>query len=239
MPDLVYLGMIAFVGGLVQGMTGFGVMLVALPLMSLVIDIKTAIPLIIVLGMVINAILVIQLVDHFEKKKWLPLLMASFPGIPVGMYLQLSVSARPLEILVGVVLLLTTATTWVYHQPKKELKSVWAGVSGFFSGCLAGSIGASGPPVIVYTACQPWTKKEVKSTLVAFFMINGIGVFALYCLFGLYTTRILQLFGYCLVPLVIGVFAGSFLYGRVNDTGYRHAVHILLLVLGIMMLVKG
>ena len=45
--EIVYLRLIAFLGGFVQGMTGFGVMLFALPLMVLFIDIKSAVPLII------------------------------------------------------------------------------------------------------------------------------------------------------------------------------------------------
>ncbi len=53
MPEIVCLQLIAFAGGLIQGMTGFGVVLVALPLMAFFIDIKTAIPLIVLLGILL------------------------------------------------------------------------------------------------------------------------------------------------------------------------------------------
>ncbi len=239
MSDLVYLQIIAFMGGFVQGLTGFGVMLVALPLMAFFIDIKTAVPLIILLGLVINVMLIYQLAGHFEVKKWLPIVLASLPGIPAGIAIHQSVSQRPLEILVGLVLIITTANAWLHYRPAKPLKRVWAYVSGFLAGCLAGSIGASGPPVIIYTSLQPWSKAEIKSTLVAFFMINGMGVFAFYFFHGFFTPGILQLFGQCVLPLILGVLAGSLLYGRINDRNYRHAVLLLLGVLGLLMLFKG
>lgn len=239
MPDIVYIQIIAFIGGLVQGLAGFGVMLVALPLMAFFMDIKTAIPLIVLLGLIINTILIFQLSRHFAVKKWLPVLIASFPGIPAGIYIHKTVSQRPLEILVGTVLIITSANTLFRFKPKKPLGGLWAAAAGFAAGCLAGSIGTSGPPVVIYTSLQPWTKSEIKATLVAFFMINGLGVVAFYLFHGFFTAQVLQLFFWCAIPLVLGVAAGSSLYGRINDESYRNAVLWLLCVLGILMLVKG
>lgn len=239
MPEVVYIQLIAFLGGFVQGLTGFGVMLVALPLMALLLDIKTAIPLIILLGVVINLMLLRQLRGHFAVKRWLPIIAASYPGIPIGIYIHKTVSQRPLEILVGIVLLVMCANNWFNFRPERPISSLWAPVSGFLAGFLAGSIGASGPPVVIYTSLQPWTKAEIKSTLVAFFMINGIGVFCFYFFHGFFTPRILGLFGWCVLPLMAGVLAGMRLFRRINDRLYRHAVLWLLGLLGILMLCKG
>lgn len=239
MHEIIYLQLIAFIGGLVQGLAGFGVMLVALPLMAFFIDIKTAIPLVILLGAVINLILISRLYGHFSVKRWFPLLIASLPGIPVGVYIHKSVSQRPLEILVGAALIITSANTWFRFRPKKALGSFWALISGFAAGCLAGSIGASGPPVVIYTSLQPWSKSEIKATLVSFFMINGLGVAAFYLFHGFFTIHVLKLFAWCAVPLVAGVFTGSRLYGRINDESYRNAVLWLLCILGLLMLFKG
>ena len=238
MNEVVYVAMIAFVGGLVQGLTGFGVMLVSLPLMAFFINIKTAIPLILMLGMVINCILIFQLASFFDFKKLMPLFVSACPGIPAGIFIHRSVSARPLEILVGVVLLMTSGATLKYHRRTRELKKYWSYAAGFASGCLAGSIGAAGPPVIAYASFQPWSKQEMKATLVFFFMASGTSVFCFYLFYGLITREILDLFACCSLPLVAGVFSGVSLYGRIDETGYRKCVHILLGLLGIMMLIK-
>jgi hypothetical protein len=239
MPEIFYLQLIAFLGGLVQGLTGFGVMLVALPLMAFFIDIKTAIPLIVLFGMVINLILIVQLSGHFETRKWLPMLIASIPAIPIGVWLQKTVSQRPLEVLVGIVLIATTANTWLHLRPKNGLGRVWGWATGFCAGLLAGSIGTSGPPVVIYTSLQPWTKSEIKATIVAFFMLNGTGVVIFYLFNGFFTMPILETFAWCALPLILGVAAGNKLYGQINDEIYRNTVIWLLGLLGVLMLLKG
>lgn len=239
MPEILYLQVIAFAGGLIQGLTGFGVVLVALPLMALVIDIKTAIPLVVSLSIIINLILLYQLYGQFETKKWLPILIASLPGIPAGIYIHKSVSHRLLEILVGAALLITSANAWFKFRPKKALGLFWAAIAGFAAGCLGGSIGASGPPVVIFTSLQPWTKSEIKTTLVAFFTITSFAIVAFYLINDFFTAEVLKFFVWCAIPLVLGVLTGSSLYGRITDESYRNAVLWLLFVLGILMLFKG
>lgn len=239
LPDIYYLCLIAFLAGFVQGLTGFGVMLVALPLMVLFIDIKTAIPLIVLLGIVINTLLLFQLAGHYEKRKWLPLFLASIPGIPIGIYVLKMVDTRLLEILLGVVILFTASATWMAKQPKNELKKKWTYLAGLTAGLLGGSIGAPGPPIIVYTSLQPWTKQQVKATMVAFFTIGGAGIILFYYLSGLITQHVLLSFQYCLLPLLAGVLIGIFLFNKINETVYRRVIHLFLFMLGAMMLFKG
>lgn len=237
-PEIVYLCLIAFLGGFVQGMTGFGVMLVSLPLMALVIDIKTAIPLIVLLGFIINAMLLFQLASYIEIKKWLPLWVASLPGIPVGIYVLKTVETRHLEILLGVVILITAAGVCFSKRPEKELKPVWTGMAGFIAGLLGGSLGAPGPPVIVYTSLQPWTKQQIKATMVIFFTLGGAGIILFYFFSGLITKNVLVPFQYCVFPLVFGVLTGILLFDRINENIYRRIVNLFLFALGAMMLVK-
>ena len=236
--EIVYLCLIAFLGGFVQGMTGFGVMLFSLPLMVLFIDIKSAVPLIILLGFVINVLLLFQLASFVERKKWMPLWLASLPGIPVGIYVLKTVEPRYLEILLGVVILFTAAAIWVSKNPEKELKNIWAYAAGFTAGLLGGSIGAPGPPIIVYTSLQPWTKQQVKATMVAFFTLGGAGIILFYFFSGFITGQVLLSFQYCVLPLISGVFTGVFLFNRINEHAYRRIIHLVLFVLGAMMLVK-
>lgn len=217
MAETISLCLIAYVGGLIQGMSGFGVMLVALPLMALVIDIKTAIPLILLLGMLINVVLVCQLARHIQTRNWLPLLIASLPGVPVGVYMLKTVGPRWLEILVGVVIIATAAATWRHGSAKSELKKHWTVAAGFTSGVLGASIGAPGPPVIVYTALQPWTKHQIKATLVTFFCISGALILALQFASGLISPAVIQHFVRCLVPLLLGVFTGLRLFDRMSS----------------------
>jgi len=239
MPEIIYLCVIVFTAGFVQGLTGFGSMMVALPLMVLIVDIKSAIPLIVLLGIVINTMLVFQLAKHFERKKWLPLFLSSVPGIFIGIYILKTVETRSLEILLGVVILTTATAMWLSKPPEKELPTPFTFLAGFIAGLLGGSMGAPGPPIIIYTSLQPWTKRQIKSTMVAFFAIGGVGIGIFYYYSGFITDSILRSFTFCVIPLVSGVLAGVFLFNKIDENIYRRVVHVALFILGAMMIGKG
>ena len=207
--------------------------------MALMIDIKTAVPLIMMLGLVMNVILVCRLARHVQTRKWLPLLMASLPGVPVGVHMLKTVQTQWLELLVGGVIIGTAAATWRHGSSKAELKKHWTLIAGFISGFLGASIGASGPPVIVYTALQPWPKHQIKATLVTFFCISGTLILALQFFSGLVTSEVAHRFTLCLLPLLAGVFTGVRLFDRIDQSLYKRTIYILLFALGTMMLLKG
>ena len=85
----LYLAMsvVGFLAGALQGLTGFGTVMVALPLLSLLVDIKLAVPLIALLGLFINAVQTAHLRREVEWKLLLPILLGSAVGIPAGAHL--------------------------------------------------------------------------------------------------------------------------------------------------------
>ncbi|WP_419656363.1 conserved uncharacterized protein DUF81 [Desulfosarcina variabilis str. Montpellier] len=237
--DTIYLGCIAFAAGLVQGFSGFGVVLVALPLMALIIDVKIAIPLVLMLGMVVNIILAMQLARNIEIRECLPLIVMSLPGIPIGVYTLKVVGPRPLEMLVGIVILLTVGTFLFLKPGARKLSKGWGWIAGLAAGFLGGSIGAAGPPVIIYTTLQPWAKHKIKSTMVGFFFILGLGIIITHLISGIITPTVWRYWTICVGPLALGVLLGIGLYGRSSATIYQRIAMLLLAILGLLLLLKG
>jgi len=83
----LWVSLILFLAGFNQGISGFGVILVAIPLLMLFLDIKTVVPLTALSALVIAVTLFIQLKDRFDFGKIKPLLIGAIPGIPVGVFL--------------------------------------------------------------------------------------------------------------------------------------------------------
>ena len=100
-------------------------------------------------------------------------------------------------------------------------------------------VGASGPPVIIYTALQPWGKFPIKSTLVGYFLVTRLGICVVQAGSGLITPEVLILFITGLPALVVGVSAGSYLFNRVDSNSYRKALNIMLIILGVFMMVRA
>jgi len=238
MAGNVYFHLIILIAGFTQGFTGFGSTLVLLPLLTMLTGVKTVVPLVILLGICINAILLYQIHRHLEWKRIRILLMASAPGILCGVYILKTMSTGILELSIGVLLVAFPSYLMSKGIPEREIAAGWAWPVGFLSGVLGGSISANGPPVIIYTALQPWGKLPIKSTMVGFFLVTSLATGAVQAASGLMTGEVLVLFAAGLPALVTGVLGGSYLFDKVDSGAYRKVLNVLLVLLGVFMLVK-
>src|SRR5512135_3868979 len=143
-----YLTMIAFLAGFIQGLSGFGSVLLSLPLMVLFLDIREAIPLVNLMGVILTVLLIFQLRAHWEWGKIRPLLAGALPGIPVGVYLLKRMDPAHVQIVLGMVLLAYAIYGLLFRLPIGRVGGPWAYFFGFFAGGLGGAVSASGPPVI-------------------------------------------------------------------------------------------
>ena len=159
---------IAF-AGFTQGFSGFGFVLVALPWLTLLLPIRTVVPLLNVLMCCINLILTVQLRRHLQWSEVTPLLLASLAGIPLGVYFLKTVAPWKLELLLGAVLVGFPFYYRYTDLGALRLHPGWAYLAGFCSGCLGGSLGTYAPPIVVYVALKPWDKDEIKAVLVSLF----------------------------------------------------------------------
>jgi uncharacterized membrane protein YfcA len=233
------LALIIFFAGFTQGLSGFGSILVSLPLLALFLDIKTVIPLVSLFALVINTIIIYKMHKHLRWKNLYPLLLATVLGIPTGVYILKIVPTNILQIILGFILLLFACYALFIKLPQKKLSHQWAWLTGFTAGCLGGSLGANGPPIIIYTAIQPWPKDKVKSTLAGYFFVAGISISSTHALTGLITFQVLKLFFLGLIFLILGVVTGMLCYKRLSEQKYRQFISVLLLILGMVMLIRG
>jgi uncharacterized protein len=231
--------LIALLAGFTQGLSGFGSVLVALPLLALFLDFNTAVPLVSTWGMTINLILVVQLRPHMRLQHIGPLTVAALPGIPLGVYILTHVAVRVLELLLGGLLVVFSLYFLWSGGKTRRLSRGWAYVAGFSSGILGGSLASSGPPVIVYTALQPWPKDEIKSTLTGYFFLSGLVIIAAQAVSGLFTPEVLNLSLFSIPFIVLGVFLGSAFYHRLATARYRQIVVGLITLLGLLTLIKA
>lgn len=223
---------ITFLAGFTQGLSGFGSILLALPLLTLFIDIKTVIPLVALHGLFMTVILLIQLWRHLEWRKVLPIVAGSIPGVPLGVFFLKNMNTDIIQLTMGIILLSYALFSLFFRPVIWEMKRMGVLLVGFLAGCLGGALGAAGPPVIVYTSLQPWTKDTIKATLQGFFVASGLVVVLLHALNGLTTVMVFQYFLVSLPALILGTYTGSFFYGRIGESTYKRIMFILLSFLG-------
>ncbi len=80
---LIFLG-ILFLGGFVQGLTGFGLALISVSLLSLIIDPKLSVPIASLYGWLVTMPIVVRMWRKVHLKESLLLVISSFPGTYLG-----------------------------------------------------------------------------------------------------------------------------------------------------------
>ncbi len=230
---------IFLLAGFVQGMTGFGSALVAMPLLSLCLDVKSAVPLCILNSVVITTFLALKLKKHLDRKKIFPLCIAAIPGMIVGITLLKKVRSEHLGMGLGVLLVIYACYNLLIKVRQRKLHPAWSYLAGFSSGAIGAAFSAGGPPTIIYATLNDWDKDEIKATLSGFFLFNSYLIATAHAVSGLTTVSVLTAF-ICSAPFVLlGTVLGSHCYGRIEKLLYLKVIFIFLILMGLMMIVTA
>jgi uncharacterized protein len=238
MVEIILVAAAAALAGFTQGLAGFGSVLVVLPAFTALTGIKTAVPLANLFAIGLSLYLCVQLRSLRHWSLIWPLIVTALPGIFFGTWMLKIVSPRSLELALAATLglfclysLLTKAHTKTFGRP-------WGYAAGFSSGLLGGSIGAYGPPVVLYFGVQPFDVEVAKSAMSGFFFLGGLGIGVSHAVGGLIDTRVLFLTAISFPSLAAGVFLGSACEGRLNERTYSKLILILLLLFSVLLVCK-
>lgn len=228
-----------FFAGFTQGLSGFGSTLLAIPILTAFLDIKTVIPLTALTGLVMTVFLLIQLRKHLVWKKIISFLIGMLPGIPLGVFFLKKVDKSMVQLLLGSLLIAYSVYGLLSRASPKGTRDRWAYFLGFLGGCLSGAFSASGPAVILYTSLQDWSKDQMKAAIQGMFTVCGAIVVLFYVLNGLITLPVLKYFAVSLPALFFGTYVGSLFYGKINDAQYKKVMFFLLGLLGAFMIYRA
>nr|MBF0223013.1 sulfite exporter TauE/SafE family protein [Desulfobulbaceae bacterium] len=235
--NFLWLAATLLLAGFTQGVSGFGAALVAMPLLTLFMDVQTAVPLYLLHGVVITGYLSFQLRQHFEWPKIKPLLLGSLPGIVLGIYLLKRFNSSVLQSLMGALIFSYALYSLTCRPQPKKLAPFWAYIAGFFTGAISSAFSAGGPPTVIYVTLSGWNKDVFKVTLSVFFFITGVLTVTGHALSGLTTIPILKLFLGSVIFTVVGVWLGSLCYGKIQRETYIKIMLWMLVGMGVLMMV--
>ncbi len=235
--EWVLVFLIVFFAIFTQSLTGFGLALVSMPLLSALLGVETAAPLVALFGLLAEVILLLYYREAVNVRVIWRLILASMIGVPVGVVVIRSLDEALVLTALGVIVVGYALYALLKLRLPAVNGPVWAYGTGFVAGILGGAYNTAGPPVIVYGNCRGWPPDEFKGNLQGFFLFTGVVVLISHGLAGNYNAEVLR-YGLLTLPAVAaGLIAGLALSKRISATAFRTLVLWLLLVLGVWLIV--
>ena len=231
--------LIFFIAATIQSAAGFAGALVAMPLLISVIGSQQAAPLFSIIGLMLVARMLVLYWSELNIKAVTRLIIASLPGIPIGVWL-LKVADRDI-MAAGMGILLVSYSLYALFTPKMPtLKSdLWAYFFGFLGGMMSGAFNTSGPAIVIYGTTERWRPDQFKSNIQGYFLINATVALITRYLAGSYTPEVISLVWWAIPGMLGGMFVGTYLSRRINPLQFRKFVFGLLIVLGIRLIVSA
>ena len=225
--------LITLAAAIVQGMTGFGFALLAMPLLSLFLPLDQAVPMVVMLSLVTNVFVLCETFRLIDLKKIWILIVSGIVGIPLGVYLLKVMNPDILKTAVGCTILVTAVAMVRGFKVQITNETASFALVGLLSGVLNGSISLSGPPVVLFLSNQGTEKNRFRGNLALCALITNIITVVTMLIGGIIQASTVIFTLEMLPALIFGVLAGMKAAGKVDEVLFRKVTLYLISVLGI------
>ena len=231
---ILFTTLAVFLSAIIRQVSGFGFALVSMPLITMIVGIRVATPLVAIAATTVGLLMIASNWQQADRRILLQLCGWALLGVPLGVILF---GYLPEEwVKRGLGALLISYSIFALVQPKLPLvkNGVVTAVSGFFSGVLTGAYNTGGPPIVVYGTLRHWPPHQFRATLQLFFLIvTGMAMIG-QGLAGLWTGEVWRLYLYSIPGLLLGQFLGDRIHHMIPRHLFNRVIYGMLIVSGLI-----
>lgn len=220
--------------------SGFGFALVAMPILSLALPVRTVIIFNIALTVVLRILTMYRVRRDFEKDTVALISVGSFLGAAPGSFLLKAVPVTGLKIFLGAVLLLAVFLMSNSYTVRIGNKTVGRLGAGFLTGFFGTSTSISGPPLVLYFLNEHIDKRVMRADMIWIFGLSGfVGLVASYLAGNLESVSEWPLLWAMLPAMALGIFLGERLFFRLSQSLFRRLALLIVCAGGAFLLASG
>jgi uncharacterized protein len=230
------------VSAFVKGAIGFGFPAIGTPLLSLLLDVKTAYLVLIVPNIVMDGV---QLVRGGAPlpivRRMLPVVVFGAVGMVAGTHLLAVLTSRTVMLILGGFVLLFVALNVTRLAPRLPPRWEWwaSPVAGLVSGVVGGITNVPGTPLVIYFHALGLPKQDFVRAVAFTFVLAKVAQLAAVTWYGLMTGTLVV--GSLLLTLaaLVGFAVGLRVQDRLEPRAFNLAVLGFLTLLGIWLLSRN
>ena len=237
-PHLYWIALIISVALFTRAAIGFGDGVIAVPLLSLMIDISEAVPLILFISTLMSVVALWKDRAHVQFNSLKITAGMALLGFPFGIILLGVTDNELVKSVLGCILIVLAI--WFLSPAKKiQLKATgWSYLFGLLAGILGGAYAFRGIVFGIYGSLRGWTPEQFKGTIHSFFLLSGIFIPFGYFGAGLVTSKVIGLF-FVMIPLaLIATLLGTWCSGKLKAQTFQKVIWSVLLLLGLFFVVQ-
>jgi uncharacterized membrane protein YfcA len=226
--DLLAVTVIICIAAVLQSISGFGFSLLAMPLLSIFVDIQDAVVIATLCGIFTNAVHLkkdLQLVDQAIARR---ISLSAFIGMPLGVVVLSVFSATQMRAIIGAVIVVLVFLMMRNFVLKTENTKVDI-VLGAFSGLLATSVSTNGPPLVFLLQSKQLDPWRLRATLAYVFTISSCASFIVLMIAGKGSFESFQYALLSLPAMYLGTVVGRKARQRVTQEAFKRLMYVLLL----------
>jgi len=240
-PEWLFFAVVVFVSYAIRGSTGFGG--VTVPLLALIMSVKTVAPMVTFLGLVSSWIILQKDHRHVVWSALWRVLPWTAVGVVIGIYFFKTLDSRTIAKALGVfAILYGVQSMWRTFKPAPErrlplhaIAPIAGGVGGFV-GALFGA--SAGMFFAMYLDLLRFAKVEFRATVAAILFGLGLMRASGYIWAGAYDRDALLVCAAALPIMAIGVWAGNHLHANLEQLRFKRLVAAILMLSGVPLLLR-
>lgn len=227
-------------GGLINGVAGFGAALIAMPMVTQFVDITVAVPACTLISLGMNSQTGLTYRKHADWHRLKFLIIGAFPGTLLGVTLMKQLPGTWLKLAMGCFLIMySTWSLFFEGRVKVRASRHWGLLAGCCSTAIGTAFGMGGPPTIVYTSLTGWSRDQIKAAIGAFFMVAGVIMITAQLLSGLQSMASLGLALVSIPASIMGGWIGIRLSRHIGEFSYRRILFSLLAFMGMLIIYRA
>jgi uncharacterized membrane protein YfcA len=221
--------LIALVGGLVRGTTGFGAAMVMTPALALLIGAKTAVPVTLLLE-TFAALPMLPAAARIARWRVIgPISAAALLTVPVGGLLLAGADPKVLRMLIALTVIVFSLALLSGRRYEGAPRTGTSLGLGALSGAMLGATSIGAPPVILYLLSGPDPAAVTRANLTLYVVAISAAGLVMLAASGLMDRTTLHFAAWLSLPFVGGVIVGSRLFARFSDLRFRQFTMIFML----------
>lgn len=236
MLRILAVGLVVFTTFTLEGISGFGSTVLALPFIIMLLGIDQAVPLLSTLGWLLAMFIIVRSRHKIDLKEYRFIALNVALGVPAGLFLSSKLPEKPLiALLVAVMFFVGIRGVATQFRPaltagNKPAEHSWLMRAILFcGGIIHGAFSSGGPVIIIYASKALPDKSLFRVTLSLLWLTTNSIMLATWTIRGDVWTAEIGKSLLCALPFVsAGIIFGDCLHHQVNQRVFRILVYSVL-----------